>query len=185
MTPNPPATPSTARTVRPGPDEHIAYYARYITLVPDGNIVATLRRQIEETASLLRAVSREREEFRYAEGKWSVKEVVGHIGDGERVFAHRALRFGRGDETPLPGFDENLYVPAGRFGDRTLASLLDEFLAVREATVRLLDGLPDEAFARVGRANGHPVSVRALAWITAGHERHHVAILRDRYGLGR
>ncbi len=185
MTTNQPAGPRAARTARPGPGEHVPYYGKYVALVPDGDVVETLRRQAVETAALLRAVPREREEFRYADGKWSVKEVVGHVCDGERVFSHRALRFGRGDETPLPGFDENVYVPAGRFGDRTLASLVEEFLAVREATVRLFDGLPDEAFARAGRANDQPVSVRALAWITAGHERHHVAILRERYGLGR
>lgn len=174
---------SPTKTDRPKADEHLPYYGKYIALVPDGPIVETLRRQIEETSALLRGVPRDREEHRYAEGKWSVKEVVGHLADGERVFAYRALRFARADQTPLAGFDENTYVPAGRFGDRTLASLVDEFRAIRETTVRLFDGLDEQAFLSSGPANNAPVTVRALAWIIAGHERHHVGILKERYGL--
>ncbi|HSQ59252.1 MAG TPA: DinB family protein [Acidobacteriota bacterium] len=172
-----------SKSARPETGEYLPYYDKYIVLVPDGPIVETLRSQIEETMALLRAVPRDREDFRYAEGKWSVKEVVGHLSDGERIFSYRALRFGRADETPLPGFDENTYVPAGRFDDRTLASIADEFRAVREATVRLFDAMPDEAFGRSGKANDAAITVRALAWITAGHERHHVGILKERYGL--
>ena len=172
-----------SKSTRPGATEHVAYYGKYTALVPDGSIVETLRTQAAETAALLASVPAAKEEFRYAEGKWSVKEVVGHMADGERVFAYRALRFSRGDETPLASFDENTYVPAGAFGARTLKSLAEEFSAIRESTVRLLDGLDEQAMARSGEAAENRITVRALAWIIAGHERHHVAILRDRYGL--
>jgi len=168
---------------RPDATEHVPYFGRYTTLVPDGSIAETLRKQRDETAALLARVPANLEDYRYAEGKWSVKEVVGHITDAERVFAYRALRIGRGDETPLAGFDENQYVSAGRFGARTLASLAAEFRAVREATLHLLDGLDEAALSRRGTASGNPVSARALFWIAAGHERHHVALLRESYGL--
>jgi uncharacterized damage-inducible protein DinB len=172
-----------SKSARPGPTEHAPYYGRYISLVPDGPIVQTLRAQVASTAALLAAVPADREEYRYGAGKWSVKEVVGHLADAERVFAYRALRIGRADETPLASFDENRYVPEGRFGTRRLASLAQEFRAVREATVQLLDGLDDLAFSRSGTAAELAVSVRAIAWIIAGHERHHAAILKERYGL--
>jgi uncharacterized damage-inducible protein DinB len=172
-----------SKIARPDSTEHVAYFGRYTTLVPDGSIVETLRKQMEETAALLARVPAGREEHRYAEGKWSVKEVVGHLADAERIFAYRALRIARGDATPLMSFDENEYVPAGRFGKRTLRSLAEEFRAVREATLRLFEGLDDEAMSSRGTASDHPVSVRAIAWIIAGHERHHVALLKERYGI--
>ena len=168
---------------RPDATEHIPYFGRYTTLVPDGSIAETLRKQMTETAALLARVPADREEHRYADGKWSVKEVVGHMADGERIFTYRALRIARGDETPLASFDENQYVPAARFDARTLESLAAEFRAVREATIRLLEGLDEAALSRRGTAAGNQVSARALFWITAGHERHHVAILREQYGL--
>lgn len=170
-------------SARPDTTEHVPYYGRYTALVPDGSIIDTLRKQMTETAALLARVPAAREEHRYTEGKWSVKEVVGHLADAERVFAYRALRFARGDETPLPSFDEGRYVPEGRFGKRTLRSLAEEFRAVREATIRLFEGLDAEAMSRRGVAAESPVSVRALAWIIAGHERHHVALLEERYGI--
>ena len=176
-------TSAASKSARPEATEHAPYYGKYTALVPDGSIVDTLRTQRAETTALLAAVPADREEHRYADGKWSVKEVVGHLADGERVFAYRLLRFSRGDETPLPGFDENTYVPAGAFGARTLRSLAEEFRAVREATLRLLEGLDERALSRIGVASDNAVTVRALAWIIAGHERHHVALLRERYGL--
>jgi uncharacterized damage-inducible protein DinB len=170
-------------TTRPDATEHVPYFGRYTTLVPDGSIAETLRKQRDETAALLARVPAALESHRYAEGKWSVREVVGHLADAERVFAYRALRIARGDETPLPGFDENQYVPAGRFEARTLASLAAEYQAVRESTLQLLEGLDEAALPRRGTASENPVSARALFWIVAGHERHHVALLRERYGL--
>jgi hypothetical protein len=165
----------------PQAGEFSPYYARYLALVPGGDILETLAQQGEETTRLLSGLSAEQAEHRYAPGKWSIKEVLGHIIDGERVFTHRALRFGRGDPTALPSFDENTYVPAGEFGHRPLADLIAEFRATRAATLALLCGLPESAMTRGGEASGAHVTVRGLAWITAGHERHHVKILRERY----
>jgi len=173
----------SVRLVRPAADEYDEYYARYVRSVPDGDITQTLARQVEQTIGPLRALDEAGAEHAYAEGKWTVKEVIGHLCDAERVFAHRALRFARGDRTPLPGFDENTYVPAGEFGARTLGELLDELSAVRAATVALFRHLPPSAWTRTGSANGVGVSVRALAWIAAGHELHHRGILEERYGI--
>jgi hypothetical protein len=165
----------------PAAGEHAPYYARYTALVPPGDIIATLERQGEETASLLSALSAEQGGHRYAPGKWSIKEVIGHLTDAERIFATRALRFGRGDQTPLPGFDETSYTPAGQFDERTLVDLIADFRAARASTVALFRGLPGASMTRGGSASDVHVTVRALAWITAGHELHHVKILRERY----
>ncbi|HSA55912.1 MAG TPA: DinB family protein [Gemmatimonadaceae bacterium] len=171
----------SVRAQRPEADEFTSYYARYIDRVPDGDIVRTLDEQIIETLALLASVPEERGGFRYAEGKWSIRQVVGHMCDVERIFVYRATRFARNDRTELPGFDENDYVANARFDDRTLAGLADELEAVRWASVALFDSLSDDEFLRRGVANHAPASVRALAWIAAGHEQHHVNILRTRY----
>ena len=120
-------------------------------------------------------------DFAYAPGKWTIKEVLGHMGDAERVFAYRALTFARGESVPLPGFDEQAWTPASGARDRTVADLVDELAAVRRATLALLSHLPSTAPLCRGIANGREISVRALAWIIAGHERHHLRILRERY----
>ena len=166
---------------RPDPSEYGAYYGRYINLVPEGPIVTVLRDQIAETLKLLRALPEARGNHRYAPGKWSIKEIVGHLTDGERVFAYRALRIGRGDETPLPGFEQDDYVKNGGFDSRRLGDLLDEMETVRRATVQLLAPLDEAAMLRRGTASGFPVSVRALAYILAGHELHHRNVLKERY----
>lgn len=146
---------------RPAPDEFAPYYAPYIERVPEGGLVGILERQVEGTRRLLAGLSEEGAEHAYAPGKWTIKEVVGHITDTERVFGYRALRIGRGDTTELPGFDENLYVPAGTFGARTLASLIAEFEAVRQATVWLLGTLPPRRGCGAGSRVGiRPRSVR-------------------------
>ena len=166
---------------RPDPGEYNAYYDRYVALVPGGDIIALLTVQLDDTVALLRDLSEDQALHAYAPGKWTVKEVIGHVMDAERVFMHRALRFGRGDETALPPFDENTYTPAGEFNARPLASLISELTTVRRATVALLAGLPADAWQRRGTASGFRVSVRGLAWITAGHELHHRQILTQRY----
>jgi len=166
---------------RPQPGEYLEYYHKYIERVPAGDIVAILATQMDDTITLLRNRTEEQALRTYAPGKWTMKEVIGHIADAERVFAYRALRIARGDATPLEGFDENAYTPAGRFDERPLASLLAELAAVRRATVALLAGLPQDAWTRTGTANNAAVSVRALAWIIAGHEVHHRGILQERY----
>jgi hypothetical protein len=169
---------------RPEPGEYVEYYQQYISKVPPGDVLAALEGQIGATRRLLIGLSEQQAMSRYAPGKWSVKEVVGHLSDSERVMSHRALRFARGDRTPLPGFDENQYVPAGAFDARPLTSLVDEFAAVRAASLALFTSLDAAASRRQGEANGHPISVRALAYIIAGHELHHVALLRERYKIG-
>ena len=146
-------------------------------------MVRSLEAGHKDTDRWLRDTPADREEYRYGLDKWSVKEVVGHVTDAERVFTHRMLRFAREDETPLPAFDENTYVNVARFGRRSLASLLDEWLSVRQATVALLRTFDEEELARSGTASGATVTVRGLAWITAGHELHHVRLLRERYAL--
>ena len=166
---------------RPGQDEYAPYYERYVSQVPDGEIVALLERQAAEAPAFLRGLSPETAEHRYAPGKWSVKEVVGHLSDAERIFAYRALRIARGDATPLPGFDENPYVEAGGFGARSMESLAGEWDDVRRATLSLFRSLGAEAMARRGTASGYEVSVRALAYIIAGHTAHHLENVRTRY----
>jgi hypothetical protein len=172
---------SATAPAKPEANEYAPYYEKYVSLVPDAEVVGTLERQAEETLALLRAVPEERGGHAYEPGKWSIKQVVGHIIDGERVFVYRALRFARGDRTPLPGFEQDDYVAAADFDSRSLASLLDEFAAVRRATLSLFRSLDAESWRRTGVASDNEVSVRALAYITAGHEAHHVRILRERY----
>jgi hypothetical protein len=166
---------------RPLADEYAPYYERYIARVPVGPIPLQLKRQIEETVGLLHAVHADKANYAYAAGKWTVKEVLGHMADTERIMAYRALRFARNDRTELAGFDETTYTPEGGFSERSLKDLLQEFRAVRAATVALFEGMPLKCLARSGTANGDRVSVRALGYIIAGHELHHVAILKERY----
>jgi hypothetical protein len=168
---------------RPAADEYLAYYDRYVTLVPDGNLVDVLLEQQLETIGMLRRVDDERGLHAYAPGKWTIKEVIGHLCDAERVFAYRALRFARGDGQPVAGFDENAYVPAGRFNERRIGGLIDEFQSIRASTVHVFRYLTEDDWARRGIANGHPISVRALGFVIAGHELHHAKLLRERYGL--
>lgn len=168
---------------RPTPSEYAPFYAGYIAALADGDILETLERQTSELRQLAASTPADRETFRYGEGKWSVREVFGHLIDGERVFSYRVLRFSRGDETPLPGFDENDYVAASHFDRRPLSDLVDELVLLRQANLRLLRSLAPEDWTRTGTANNHPVSVRALAFIMAGHVRHHLNLLRDRYGI--
>jgi uncharacterized damage-inducible protein DinB len=170
-----------AAASRPGASEYAPYYEKYVTLVADGDVIETLRRQVGEINSLARDFDEERAGRSYEPGKWSVKELVGHMVDAERIFAYRALRVGRGDRTPLPGFEQDGYVSGGDFNRRALADIAAEFAAVREATLRLFESFTDEAWSRRGVASENEVSVRALAYITAGHAAHHFKILRERY----
>ena len=171
-------------TTRPDPSEYAAFYARYLALVPDGDLPDLLDAQAAEIAAWAAGVSEAQAAHRYAEDKWSAREVLGHMADTERVFAYRILRIARGDATPLPGFDENAYVAHAGVEARSVASVADEFATVRGATAALLRGLPEGAWTRTGTASGHRVSVRALACIVHGHAAHHRAILAARYGLG-
>lgn len=168
-------------TTRPEATEYAPYYQRYTSLVPEGDVVSTLSSQLEATLSFLRGLSEEQASSRYAPDKWSIKEVVGHMLDTERIFGHRAFRFARNDQTPLPGYEQDDYVRAGNFDRRSLKELVEEFELVRRANLCLLRSLDEEAWLRRGLANDNEVSVRALAHILAGHETHHLQIIRDRY----
>lgn len=168
---------------RPGPGEYADFYAGYIAAMPSGDVLEILERQKDQLRQFAETIAPDRETFRYAPGKWSLREVVGHLIDSERVFSYRALCFSRGDDTPLPGFDENFYVANADFDSRTLQSLIEELTLLRSANVLLFRSLTPEDLARVGVANTHPVSVRALAFILAGHLQHHFNVLRDRYGI--
>ncbi len=172
---------STGLAERPQPEEYDAFFAGYVARVPAGNVLIHLRSQHHETLSLLSSLPDARADFSYAPGKWNIRQVVGHISDTERVMAYRALWFARNPQSALPGFDEKLFVAEGGFAERPLSDLLEEFRIVREATVILFARLPRQHFTRGGEANGHFVSVRALAYIIAGHELHHRAILQERY----
>ena len=159
------------------------YLTGYCRQVPDGPILETLAAQIEETAGLLTAAGEERGDHRYAAGKWTVKEVVAHLADCELVFAYRALRFARGDETPLAGFEHDEWVPRAGCGQRSLAEMVGLMRRARELSLALFATLPDEAWSRRGVANAEEIAVSAFPWVIAGHELHHRRVLRDRYGL--
>ena len=168
---------------RPEPGEYAEYYTRYIARVPGDDALPALALAPPPLIARLAGVDPMRGAHRYADDKWTVTQVVQHVADAERVFAYRALRFARADATPLPGFDEVLWMPETGAERRTLDDVLAEFATVRSATLSLLRSLPAGAASRRGVANDVPFSVRALAWIMAGHELHHLAILRERYDL--
>jgi uncharacterized damage-inducible protein DinB len=172
---------SAQTATRPAETEYLPYYHKYVALVPAGDVIETLQRQSADTLALLGSLDEAQGSHAYEPGKWSIKGVIGHVIDTERIFAYRALRFARNDQTPLPGYDQDDYGRAANFDARTLASLTDEFQSVRAATVALFRSLDDEAWPRRGQANNAEVSVRALAHIIAGHELHHVRIIRERY----
>jgi DinB superfamily len=163
------------------PAEYAPYYERYVSLVAEGDLAATLERQLADTLGLLRGLNEEQGNHRYAPDKWSVKQVVGHMIDTERIFAYRALCIGRNDKTALPGFEQDDYVAGAQFDSLPLAHLVDEFAAVRQSNLRLFRGFSDEAWLRSGVASGNPLSTRAAVSIIAGHELYHVAVLKQRY----
>jgi hypothetical protein len=167
--------------VRPERTEAAEYYFTYIDQVPEGDVREILEGQLPETLALFREVSEERSLFRYAPEKWSVREVVNHVNDTERLFTFRALWFARGFDTPLPSFDQNVAVTGAKADEPSWASHVDEFAAVRAATLTFFRSLPDEAWSRRGIASDNPFTVRALAWIAAGHVIHHARVLRERY----
>ena len=172
---------SEARSKRPSAQEHAPYYGSYIARVADGDIVATLATQMNDSMTMLRPLSEAQAGKRYAEGKWSVREVIGHMIDTERVFTYRALRFSRNDDTPLPGYDEGLFVANSSLDQRTVASLCDEFDAVRHSSIHFFNALLPAEWDRKGTANNAAMTVRAIAWICAGHELHHRALIAERY----
>jgi uncharacterized damage-inducible protein DinB len=166
---------------RPEKGDYALYYEKYVALVPSGDFLEILQQQQRELARLLAPLTEQQAEFRYAPGKWSIKETVGHISDAERIFAYRLLRIARGDQTPLASFEQDGYIQTGNFSARTLSDLLEEFSTVRSASMSLVRSLDDAAWLRRGTASQKEVSVLALAFIIAGHERHHRTIFEERY----
>jgi uncharacterized damage-inducible protein DinB len=173
--------PKRAAATRPVPGEYAPYYEIYISKVKGNDIVGILEAQRLQMAQLFAARSERDGNFRYAPDKWTVKDVLGHVSDTERIFAYRALRIARGDQTPLSGFEQDDYVRGGNFAERTLADLAEEFGLVRAANIAFFKSLQKEAWQGRGVANKSEVTVRALAFIVAGHELHHRQILEERY----
>jgi uncharacterized damage-inducible protein DinB len=166
---------------RPVKHEYPDYYVPYVDLVPEGDIVQLLNENLQKTVSLFEGLSEEASLKRYAPDKWSIKEVLGHITDTERIMSYRLLRIGRGDETPLAGFNENDYVQAAKTNNLSLSTIIDDFKTVRNATITLIKNTPREAWANKGNANGMEITTRAIAYIIAGHEMHHRKIVEERY----
>jgi uncharacterized damage-inducible protein DinB len=165
---------------RPQPDEHSAFAARYVNLVGNGPILEILEYQMESNYNFFVRMDPEKAAYAYAEGKWAVKQVLGHMADTERVFAYRALAFSR-EAVELPGFDQDVYVEQATFNSRSLEDIANEFKTVRESSLYLFRSMSDDQFLRKGIASGNAVSVRALAYMIAGHEMHHIKILKERY----
>lgn len=165
----------------PAPTEYAPYYAKYIQLVPDGDLLGMMAAQARDYERLLTPLSDEQADFRYAPDKWSIKETLGHVIDAERIFTYRILRFARADQTPLSGFEQDDYVRASNAVTRKLSDLLDEFASVRKSTITLLHSLDDKAWLRRGVASGKEISVLALAFIVAGHALHHQRIFEEKY----
>jgi hypothetical protein len=167
--------------LRPAADEFAPYYATYVSKVADADIIDVLREQGEAFRGLFARVDDAQRLFAYAEGKWTLAEAIQHVSDTERVFAYRALRIARGDTLSLPGFDQDNWIPTSEANTRSLQSLVEEFTAIRAASVALFSGLPSSAWDRRGTASNNPVSVRGQAFILAGHALHHEGIIRERY----
>lgn len=166
---------------RPKPSEHDEYFGRYISKVPDGNIIEMLEGELQTTLKLLASIPAERETYRYAEGKWSVREVIGHLIDSERLFQYRALCFARRDPAHLPTFDEDEYARQSNAHARPLSELAEELESVRRASLTLFRSFDDDMTKRTGRASVYEFSVRSFAYIIAGHEMHHRSVIEDRY----
>jgi len=175
------SVPRTFIVARPQPGEYAPYYERYISLVHGEDILGTLDLQRRQMMLLLSGRDEAEGDFRYAPEKWSAKEVLGHVCDTERVFAYRVLRISRADATPLEGFEQDDYVRNGPFAHGTLANVVEDYIAIRRATLSLLRNLDETAWLRRGFANKNEVNVRALAYLIAGHELHHRAILEEKY----
>jgi len=172
------------RIDRPAAGEYAPYFERYVGRVPEGDVLPVLERQRSELRAAFSGVSEERGGFRYAPGKWTVRELLGHVIDTERIFAYRALCIARGEAAPLPGFEQDPYVANAGHDRWTLAELLDDFDSVRRSNLAMLTHLDDAAVRRAGTSSGHATSVRAIAYILAGHVRHHLGVLAEKYGVG-
>lgn len=168
---------------RPTTEEYAAFYAGYIRLVPEGDVIELLEKQADTVQALLSSLTEEQGDYRYAEGKWSVKEVIGHLTDNERIMSNRLLRIARGDVTPHPGYDQDVLMQSHPFDTYTLTDLSEEYAAVRRSTILMLRHLSPEAWLRKGIVSDNPASARSIAFVLVGHELHHLSVLRDRYSV--
>ncbi|MEH7110563.1 DinB family protein [Bacillus sp. JJ1764] len=166
---------------RPNENEYPEYYVPYVSLVRDGDLITLLKENLAQVSELFDSLSDEDGQYRYAHGKWSIKEVLGHISDTERVMSYRLLRIGRGDQTSLAGFNEEYFVNGSQVNDLPIKSILNEYITVRNATIALIENMPKSAWENVGNANNLPVTARAVAYILAGHEIHHRNIITQKY----
>lgn len=169
--------------MRPSISEYAPYFERYISLVPGDRVVPLLREQVDELRRRLGSLTEERAAFRYAHGKWSVREVMGHLIDTERVFGLRALWFARGSGHPLPGFEQDDFAATAGHDQVLISELVEEFALLRQSHILMFEHLPPEAWARIGSASGNPLSTRAAAFIMAGHVNYHLALLQEKYGV--
>lgn len=170
-----------SRMTRPQTSEYAEYYSRYVDLVPDGDVVAILKSQLDETSALLDSIADEKSLHSYAPEKWTIKQLVNHINDTERVFTGRALWFGRGFSDPMPSFDQDIAVAGASANDMSWSALKEDFAVVRKSTISFFESLPEEGWSRSGVASDNSVTVKALAYIIAGHVAHHRNILKERY----
>jgi len=166
---------------RPDKTEYADYYHKYVQNVPEGNITDILEDQLNSAVEFLSNISEDKSLYRYEPDKWSIREVLGHIVDSERVFAYRALRFSRGDQKSLQSFDENFYINHSNYNSISLKNLIEEFFHLRKSTIALFNGMKNEMWLNKGNASGYDVTVRGLAYIIAGHTEHHLRIIKERY----
>jgi len=167
---------------RPSPKEYADYYERYISLVPKGNIIDILEDQQKSLMGFFSSIDEEKANYKYAENKWSVKEVLGHIIDGERIFAYRALRLSRGDSKPLTGFEQNSFIANSNYCNISFEKIIDEFFLLRASNILMFRNFSDEMWSRKGTVDDKNISVRAIAYLMAGHTEHHINVLKDHYG---
>jgi len=168
-------------SVRPDSDDYAPYNETYVSKVPEGDVVELLRHQITQMSEMFGSMTDSQAGYRYGDDKWSLKQLVGHLTDTERVFVYRALRIARGDSTPVKGFDENEYVAKSNFDDRSLADLLSEFVLNRKSTIAFFSTIRQSAWELNGTANGFNYSVRAIVFVIAGHVEHHLRVIRELY----
>ena len=166
---------------RPTAEEYNPYFANYINLVSEEDIISLMETQLEDTIIFLKNIPEEKYNFSYAEGKWTIKEVLGHIIDNEIIFSYRALRIARNDKTPLPGYEQDDYVKFSEFKNLKFGDLINQFYHLREATIFMFKSFNNEILLRMGTANNSKISVRAIAYIIVGHVIHHVKIIKERY----
>lgn len=172
---------STMKIAKPSPSDLSEYYKSYLHYVPEDDLLQLLKGQKTAIENFVSSVPAGKEAFRYAEGKWELKEVIGHLCDTERILSYRALRIARNDKTPMSGFDENWYTPNSNYKDRSLKNIAEELLAVRQASILLFENMSEEMFDRKGTTNNSQATVRGILFFIVAHARHHMGVIKERY----